>query len=343
MKRFVPPLLALVLALSLTACGGKTPKAQESLLTRAAELDADRILLTVDGRKVPAGQYLYWLAATCDHITDYYASAELPLNWGESLSGETLETYAKGQALRDTVLYATVENWAETYGCAMTEADQAHMAQEWDAKAAEYGGETAYLAALADMGLDRAGAEALASHFYLYTQLYTLYRTAGSPLAPAPDEVEQFAAEGGYLTASAIRIPLGEDPAAARAQAAKAFAALNESADPAAAFATLAETYSADPPSTLTAPGEELPLPPDCRQALSALAESQWSGIVETQDAAYLLLRRPLDSEGVSADHFDALLQAAADSAQVELSAAYGRLTAQSFSANLAKARSAGT
>ena len=153
MKRCIAFCLALGAALSLTACGGGDTEG--GLLCEASGIRPDTVLLSVDGRDVSAQRYLYWLAYACDYIADYYDSGE-GIQWGDTVSGQSLEDYAKDQALQNAALYATVETWAEDYGCTLTDEDRTAMDREWAARAAQYGGEEAYLAVLARMGLDRA-------------------------------------------------------------------------------------------------------------------------------------------------------------------------------------------
>ena len=151
MKRCIAFCLALGAALSLTACGGGDTEG--GLLCEASGIRPDTVLLSVDGRDVSAQRYLYWLAYACDYIADYYDSGE-GIQWGGTVSGQSLEDYAKDQALQNAALYATVETWAEDYGCTLTDEDRTAMDREWAARAAQYGGEEAYLAVLARMGLD---------------------------------------------------------------------------------------------------------------------------------------------------------------------------------------------
>ena len=218
MKRCIAFCLALGAALSLTACGGGDTEG--GLLCEASGIRPDTVLLSVDGRDVSAQRYLYWLAYACDYIADYYDSGE-GIQWGDTVSGQSLEDYAKDQALQNAALYATVETWAEDYGCTLTDEDRTAMDREWAARAAQYGGEEAYLAVLARMGLDRAEAEAISGDYYLYEHLYDLYCTEGSELAPAEHDLETFAQEQGYLTVDHIWLSTAAvDPADAEAVAA---------------------------------------------------------------------------------------------------------------------------
>ena len=121
MKRCIAFCLALGAALSLTACGGGDTEG--GLLCEASGIRPDTVLLSVDGRDVSAQRYLYWLAYACDYIADYYDSGE-GIQWGDTVSGQSLEDYAKDQALQNAALYATVETWAEDYGCTLTDEDR---------------------------------------------------------------------------------------------------------------------------------------------------------------------------------------------------------------------------
>lgn len=323
--------LALLLCLTLTACGGeKDSQGQASFLGGAADLQEDAVLLKVDGREVPAWRYLYWLAYTCDRIRERYQKAGTTLDWATPVTGGTLADYAKDQALADTALYATVENWAEQYGCVLTEEDQKTLAASWEEQAEARGGEDAYLAALAKMGLDRTRAAELEGVGLLYGKLYALYQETGSALAPDQEELAAFAAETDSLTVDRILISAGEDREAARQRAAEIFSRLNSAADQAAEFAALAAAGD-DPagPRTLL-PGDSA-LPDSLLDAAAELAEGQCSGILESDEGFSILRRLPADQTALRDSYFDHLLQAAAEQAVVETEPAYGTLNAAAF------------
>ena len=350
MKRSLALCLTLATALALTACGGDPQEG--GLFYQASGIRPEAVLLSVDGRDVDAQRYLYWLAYACDYVAGYYDTGD-GIQWADTVSGQSLEDYVKDQALKNTALYATVENWAEDYGCALTDEDRDAMDREWAARVAQYGGEAAYLAVLAPMGLDRAGAEAISGDYYLYRHLYDLYCTEGSALAPAERDLETFAREQGYLTVDHIWISTAAaDPAdteavdACRARAEEAFSKLNGSGDPTNDFAVLAETYSDEPnrdqhPDGYTFTLGDGTLPEACEEAAMALEEGQFSGVVEAEDGFYLLLRKPVELDAVAPDYFDALLQAAADSAEISTTRALENLDVSSFYDALTEARAA--
>ena len=69
MKKYVAAVV-LVLCLVLGACDGREGKSETGTnpLGSAAELTDNTVLLTIDGREIPAWRYLYWLAYTCQRV-----------------------------------------------------------------------------------------------------------------------------------------------------------------------------------------------------------------------------------------------------------------------------------
>lgn len=292
--------LVLVLCLILAACGSRRGdnQSQTSYLGEATGLDEEAVLLTVDGREVPAWRYLYWLAYTCQRVQERYQKSGLPLDWAAPVSGGTLADYAKDQALADTVLYATVENWAEEYGCAGTEGGD---------QAASY---------LPDLGLPAERMRELERVGWMYAALYELYGTEGSQLAPTEEALAAYGEARGAVTLDRILIHFGEDREAAQARAAEAFSKINGAEDQAAVFSALAAggRDSAGPRTVLPEDGQ---LDPELLEAAQALREGQVSGILESEEGFSILLRLPLDTGALKEAYFDYLLQTAAEQAQV--------------------------
>ncbi len=338
MKRHVA-VWALALCFLLTACGGRENGGEDrGLLERASGISETETLLTVDGREVPGWRYLYWLTCTCDDIREQYGAEDGEPDWDMALSGGTLADYARDQALADTALYATVENWAEEYGCTVTKEDRAALTAAWTEKMADWGGEAAYLEHLADLGLTKERAWELSEVGYLYGHLYQLSRTADSPLAPTEAEVETYAKTQSALTVDRILVAAGEDREAARQRAAAIFSQLNGAADQAASFAALAaEGDDTAGPRTFR-PGDGT-LDGTLEAAALTLEEGQCSGILESDEGFSILRRLPADRDALLADCFDARLQAAAEDAAVILAESYGQLDAASFSAALVRER----
>ena len=195
MKRCV---VALSLLLLLSACGTTKAEQADMTLYEAAGLSSpSETLLTVDGRDVPAWRYLYWLAYDCGQLEDSYADAGQELDWDAPADGGiTLAEYARRQALSDTVLYATVENWAEQYDVQLSEEEWASLEREAAAPTAA----STYLDCLPALGLGQSEAQELLADACLYRHLQVLFSTKGSPLAPKAEDVTVFAQDSGYLT-----------------------------------------------------------------------------------------------------------------------------------------------
>ena len=314
--------LCCLLAVSLLTACGREPQLPEPEGVRREE-----ILLTVDGREVTAARYLYWLTTICQSLEEQYAAAGKPLDWSSPAEEGTLADYVKNQALRSTALYATVETWAERYGCAVTEEDRTELARQWEDKAAACGGEAEYLALLAEKGLDRAEAERMAEDHHLYVELCTLAETEGSPLYASDHELAEFFAERGYLTVRLLEFS-GEGAAD---RAAEAFVRLNGSADAAAEFDVLGGG------AAQTLLPAESSLPQVLFDAAALLAPGQVSGILETEEGVYaILLRLENDLASVRLAHFDHCLQSAADGADILVTEAYERIDAGHLAAGRA-------
>ncbi len=321
---------ALLLCLALTACGVEEQEKNEtSLLGQAAGIDDAAVLLTVDGREIPAWHYLYWLDFTCTRLRERYQEAEIPLDWGASADDGkgTLADYAKAQALADTALYATVEAWAETYGCAFTSGDEEEAADIWAKQCAAHGGEEAYLAFLAEQGLDRARMDSLTRTGLLYRKLFDLFRTEESPA---------HATSAPGLTVDRIFVAAGGDREAAREKAAELFSRLNSAEDQAAAFDALAAEGDEPTGPWVLFCGD---LPESLEEAAAALEEGQFSGILEAEDGFSILRRLPEESAPLDGNSFDQLLEEAAGKAEIQTTEAYGAIDPAAFFETLESAR----
>lgn len=339
MKRICCFLLGCVLL--LTGCSGK--KDDHSLYEAASGIGDDEILLTVDGREIPAFRYLYWLTWNCDYLESVGA---LEGGWGQTLDGVPLAEYVKEQALQTTVLYAVIENWAETCGCVLSDEDRQAMEEEWTRLCLQYGGEETCLQSLAWMGLDREGADAFTADYYLYGQLNDLFRTEGSVLWPGQEALTAYAEEAQLLTVDVIFVSgTGEaENGERRERAEMILSRLQESADPAGYFSTLAGAYSDDPdrdshPEGGTCAAGDGTLPQALEEAALSLAEGTWSGVLEADGGFYILLRRPLNMTDAAGMYFNQQLRQAVDEAQVETGTAYQQLDAEKFREALILAR----
>lgn len=314
--------LALLLCLLLTACGGKEvdSQGQMSFWEEASGLPEDMVILTVDGREIPAWRYLYWLKCACDNAYAQYESTGMELDWMAKVDGRTLAEYVKEQALADTALYATVENWAETYGCTLTEEDRQRSAEP----AAE--------------GLDMSQAAELQNVGLLYGKLNRLCRAGENALTPNAAELAAFAKKTGKVTVDRMLFAAGEDREAARHRAEESFSKLNNAEDQMIVFETLV-TESDDTAGPRTITLGDGTWDETLEQVAVALAEGQFSGILESEEGFSILKRLPPDREFLLDAYFDDLLQTAAQNALVCHTQEYAELDVEDFATRLNELR----
>ena len=312
MKKRMAAVLA-ALCLCLTACGGEEEDGTSgtSALETASGLEGSAVLLTVDGREVPAWRYLYWLAYTCDQMAREYAESSQPLDWDTPVENGTLADYVKEQAVADTALYATVENWAETYSCEPTE----------EASGAE---------PLPDLGAGESRMAELERVRRLYAGLYQLACTEGSALAPTAEALEEYGRAAGAMTLDRILVTAGEDREAARERMSELFSQLNGAEDQAATFSRLAAEND-DPAGPRTVVPGDGSLADSLMEAAQTLAEGQCSGILESEEGFSILRRLPLDAAPLTEAYFNASLENAAQTAAVTATPAYDELDAAAF------------
>ena len=185
-------------------------------------------------------------------------------------------------------------------------------------------------AALPDLGVGQEQMQELEQVGWLYTELYQLYHTADSALAPAAEDLRTYGQEQGAITLNRILVPMGEDRESASQRAAELFSQLNSAEDQTAKFSELT-AGSADTlgPRTVL-PGDDS-LDASLLEAAAALEEGQCSGIVESEEGFSILLRLPLDTAALMDRYFESLLASAAENSVVTTTQAYTDLDPAAF------------
>ena len=309
----------------LTLCGCNISRAAPvtrdapaptSIPGRAANLLEDETLLTVDGRGVPAWEYLYWLSLACDRAN---AQADSP-DWQS----------VREQALMNTALYASVENLAERHGVKLGGGDENAVAERWDLRCAAYGGEDGYLTEIARYGLNKERALTLFRVGLLYGKLRELCAEGGT-LSPDAAALERLSRESGEIVVDRILCADG-DRAAAKRRAEAFFSQLNGASNQAALFTELTwEGSDHNGPRTL----KDGVFPERLAQVARALQVGQVSGIVESDEGFSILRRLPPERESLLETWLRRTVEETARAADVEVTERYLSLDAAEFSAAL--------
>lgn len=184
MKKKISGLLALVLTICLCAGCGQQEE-PTGIYYELTGIDPSETVMEVDGNKIPAEFYLYWLAYACGNteyqinmLNAYYgAYSELlgedgELLWNNELSeGKTLTAQVKEDGENSVLFYAAIENMAAQRGVALTEEDKADMAAALEQNLEQYGGEEAFQDNLRRMGISRETFDRINGDTYLFEHL----------------------------------------------------------------------------------------------------------------------------------------------------------------------------
>ena len=323
----------------------------------------DALVASVDGNTASADLVLYWIGynvSYLDSFMQYYAG--MALDWDYVLgNGMSVAEYVNEDVLASVKQHLVLENMAEKYGATLTDEQSAAMEQSVQSDIEQLGGEEAYDAELAKLGLRRETYARAVRTNYLYQNLLTLYLTEGSPLYVSNEELALYAAQNGYITADHILLAtqdtatgeaLSEEEIAAKKALAEELAEKLNSytgEDLSAYFASLADEYSEDPGRASYPAGYTFTtgsMVQEFEDAAYALAEGEVSGIVESQFGYHILLRLPLDesaaADSVREEYFSNLISQEVEAAQIRTSSLYSALDARALYEAIQAAQAAG-
>ena len=346
MKRLAALFLALMLTVSLCACGDAGQEAQdtpgEGLFHEITGLDPEATMLTVDGRDVSVGMYLYWLVYTMNSLsanTDWVDEAGL-LKWdAEVTEGQTVKDLVVEETLNTAKLYMIVENWAEMYDMELSDEEEASLQSNLESIRTQLGGQEAYEAYMWDMGLTPELNERLSRVYYLYAKMQSATTQEASPLYITDDILYQYdGITEDTILADHILLTTGDDEAenqqlyATMEQVLQALRDAGENAP--AVFTYLADNMSQDPGRSYYPNGYLLTQDSDYVQAFKdaafALEENEFSDIITTDYGYHIIMRRPI-REYVAEQYLSELLTVAIDNADVTTTDTYSALDVEQF------------
>ena len=338
MKRFAALALALVLMMSLAACGGAMSEGSrtDGIFYEATGVSPDAVLMRVDGVDVNAESYFYQLYNMVSNIVMYCGADGFD---GDSGDGRTFAELCREYTMQSVKEIAVVETLAKENGLTLNAEQLAQLEEEIAAYEGEYG-EFGFRY----MGITRETMEELYKAFGCYDLLNESVYVEGSALAPTEEDLLAYAEESGLMKADHILLMTMDintgaalDEAAKQAQYAKAeeiLAQLQAAEDLETLFAELGDAFSEDtgriayPEGYVFGEGEMVI---EFENAAKELAVGEISGIVESTYGYHILLRKALSAEEILADgnYFSSVLKKSTDGAKVEYSDIFNEKVAQ--------------
>ena len=282
-----------------------------------ATYDPDQVVCTVDGSEVTWNMYYYFIVKELEEYI-YYVGA-LPEDYSMLIAdGTTLEDYLKQVTLAQSSYYTVTANKARELGAELSPESEAAIQEYWDYLATANGGEAALLESLLESCLDKGLYLAFLRGNEEQTNVMDeLYGTGGEKLSD--EDVISWAEEQGFIRIKHVLYffyddagnPLDEEGKAE--QLARAEATLAElralEGDPEALEARFDEIMAADtgdagglsrfPDGYTFTAGTMYPV---FEEAAFALENYQVSEITESQSGYHILLRLPLDPDGLTMD-----------------------------------------
>ncbi len=317
-------------------------------------------VVSVDGNGASAELLTYQIGENCAYIDSMLrAYTGEGLDLGAALPDGTIaREYVREEALAMLKQQLVLENLCARYGVALPAEDEAEIAAQRAAYIEQYGGEEGYRAELYKLGFGDEAFQRLLRAGYLYQALYAAYTTPGSELYATDDVLRAYAAGAGWITADHIllmtidqqtREPL---PAATvaekRALAEDLLWRLRDSAEPVALFDELADEYGEDPGRQANPQGYTFTrgtMVEAFDSAARALAENEYSDLVESEYGFHIILRRPLDVakavEAVRPEYFEAFFLGELERAELECSPLVERFDVDAIYAALLDAQGA--
>ena len=197
--------------------------------------------------------------------------------------------------------------------------------------------------ALPILGLTDEGFQQINQVYFLYSELYKAYCTAGGALRPSDEEIAAFAQSGGYCTFLPLYWSITGDEAtdaATLTQAQEAAARLRSAEDVTAAYLQIAQELALQASETgETAAVQDLDS--SVAAVLTALAEGQVSDVVTTANGYYVFVGQALNADAVLDKMFNAKLDAMRESAGIRYNCrSYDKLNVARFYTKLQTLRS---
>ena len=279
--------------------------------------DPDTVVCTVDGEDVTWSMYYYLIT---DELQSFlYYTGALPTDYGEQLTEDrTLGDYLKEMAVTKSKYYAVAHTRAAAAGVQLSQEAEAELQDYWAQMEEAYGGAEGLQQALDESNLTQdLFLYLLRCSRELEALMDSTYGTAGEKMAP--EDVIAWARDGGYIRVKHILYFFYDDAGQPmddegkeqqRLRAETTLAELQAlSGDNEALEERFNEIMTADsgdagglsrfPEGYTFTAGT---MYPEFEDAAFAMEEFALSELVESQSGYHIILRLPLDTEGLTMD-----------------------------------------
>lgn len=341
MKRFVAGLIAAILLVSCVSFldgGGNGGRRTDGLYYKASGIHPDATIMTVDGEKLSAEEYLYWLAYDCEYLSSYAGD----IDWNETVvDNTTYADYVKDEVTDTMKTYAIVRQMAEKGEITLSDEDIADLDAQRQQYIDYYGGEEGYLQQIQLLGVSEEAFDKINSMYYLYARVQEAY--GNGSLRPSDEELQAFAKDNGLVSAKLLFLStedMDKDDIQQYRDLAQSYAdKLKDAKDVDKLYAKFAEELGladADGGQTFSADeaGEKLVA------AVSELSDGAVSDVIETDSGFYVAIRMPLDLTAVADRMFTQAFDTAVENAEVKYNeSVYDKVDVSTFYPNLLQAQ----